>query len=283
VLWLLPQVLPDACLTFRQGNRVAQAVCAPEHRGSHHHRADGQWEPNHDPRMAEMHLGAALRTKQRLFHGKFLQSPSEVICFQKGSIVLARERHKCTLFRRVGPLLLRCQVKSLNFQVSCNRSFMSCPSDVNLFPRPFLFSCPDDLTCGTCRSRALQRGRNRSATYSALNPLPCHYSCSMVSKWTVEVAQAIHFLHTLTPKIIHRDIKPGNVMLDHNHSCKLIDLGLSKTLSHAFTGVHMQSQIFGHKCTFSLHCVMLVCFRMRRCKCGQCQRTITKMLKSFNH
>jgi len=57
---------------------------------------------------------------------------------------------------------------------------------------------------------------------------------SMVSKWTFELAQAIHFLHTLTPKIIHRDIKPGNVMLNHDLTCKLIDLGLSKTLSRAF-------------------------------------------------
>jgi hypothetical protein len=73
----------------------------------------------------------------------------------------------------------------------------------------------------------------------------------MVSKWTFEVAQAIHFLHTLTPKIIHRDIKPGNVMLDQNHSCKLIDLGLSKTLSRASIGVHLQSKIFGHHCTVS--------------------------------
>ena len=77
----------------------------------------------------------------------------------------------------------------------------------------------------------------RRADILCPHPLVGTHTHSMVSKWTFELAQAIHFLHTLTPKIIHRDIKPGNVMLNHDLTCKLIDLGLSKTLSRAFIGM----------------------------------------------
>ena len=35
------------------------------------------------------------------------------------------------------------------------------------------------------------------------------FDLKIVLLWFVQIAQAIHFLHTLTPKkIIHRDVKP---------------------------------------------------------------------------
>jgi len=55
----------------------------------------------------------------------------------------------------------------------------------------------------------------------------------MVSTWAYDLAQAIQFLHALTPKLIHRDIKPNNVMLDKDLNCKLGDFGLCKTVTHS--------------------------------------------------
>lgn len=46
-----------------------------------------------------------------------------------------------------------------------------------------------------------------------------------------EVAAALHFLHTRTPCLIHRDVKSANVLLDKNWTAKLGDFGLIKESS----------------------------------------------------
>jgi len=51
-----------------------------------------------------------------------------------------------------------------------------------------------------------------------------------VTTWSLDLAEGIKFVHGLVPKIIHRDIKPDNVLLDVHLRCKLGDFGLSKTL-----------------------------------------------------
>ena len=42
---------------------------------------------------------------------------------------------------------------------------------------------------------------------------------------------ALNYLHSMTPKVIHRDIKPLNVLIKYHNDhaqCKLCDLGLAK-------------------------------------------------------
>ena len=43
-----------------------------------------------------------------------------------------------------------------------------------------------------------------------------------------EIALAIEYMHTRNNKILHRDIKSSNILLDDNLHCKLCDFGMSK-------------------------------------------------------
>ncbi|CAL5209597.1 unnamed protein product [Lathyrus oleraceus] len=49
----------------------------------------------------------------------------------------------------------------------------------------------------------------------------------------LEIAKGIQYLHSCDPPIIHGDIKPSNILLDHSFSAKIADFGLArlKTLS----------------------------------------------------
>ena len=47
-----------------------------------------------------------------------------------------------------------------------------------------------------------------------------------------EMACALSFLHNAKPEpIVHRDVKPGNILLDKNYVSKIADVGLAKLLS----------------------------------------------------
>ncbi|TKY51226.1 Receptor serine/threonine-protein kinase [Spatholobus suberectus] len=44
----------------------------------------------------------------------------------------------------------------------------------------------------------------------------------------LDVARAAHYLHSLDPPVVHGDIKPSNILLDHSFSAKLADFGLAR-------------------------------------------------------
>ncbi len=52
---------------------------------------------------------------------------------------------------------------------------------------------------------------------------------SLVVSWAMQVANALEYLHNLKPPVVHRDIKPHNIMV-HKRSnlIKLIDFGISR-------------------------------------------------------
>jgi len=55
-------------------------------------------------------------------------------------------------------------------------------------------------------------------------------SCSQqeVIAWLLPIMQVLQELHSRTPAIIHRDIKPGNIILTPDQAAVLVDFGLTK-------------------------------------------------------
>jgi Tol biopolymer transport system component len=48
--------------------------------------------------------------------------------------------------------------------------------------------------------------------------------------WFLEIADALAYLHSRTPPILHRDIKPGNIKITPESKAYLVDFGLAKVV-----------------------------------------------------
>ncbi|XP_053715883.1 receptor-interacting serine/threonine-protein kinase 3 [Synchiropus splendidus] len=62
---------------------------------------------------------------------------------------------------------------------------------------------------------------------------------ALVVKVATQVSQGIKFLHSLSPPVLHLDLKPANVLLDKHLNVKLTDFGLSRVR-------HSQSYLMQH-------------------------------------
>src|SRR6266849_2910431 len=54
------------------------------------------------------------------------------------------------------------------------------------------------------------------------------YSQEEVIAWLLPIMEVLQELHSRTPAVIHRDIKPGNIILTPDQTAVLVDFGLTK-------------------------------------------------------
>ncbi|KAH6761330.1 kinase with adenine nucleotide alpha hydrolases-like domain-containing protein [Perilla frutescens var. hirtella] len=65
-------------------------------------------------------------------------------------------------------------------------------------------------------------------------------------KIAADIATGLLFLHQAKPEpLVHRDLKPGNILLDHHYTCKISDVGLARlvppAIADSVTQYHMTS------------------------------------------
>ena len=47
---------------------------------------------------------------------------------------------------------------------------------------------------------------------------------------SIQIAEAMHFLHSKSVPILHKDLKPANILITENGDIKVSDLGISVVL-----------------------------------------------------
>lgn len=55
-------------------------------------------------------------------------------------------------------------------------------------------------------------------------------SLSQQAKMALQVAEGVSFLHSLTPPVVHRDLKSLNIVLDKQYNAKICDFGLTQSM-----------------------------------------------------
>lgn len=63
--------------------------------------------------------------------------------------------------------------------------------------------------------------------------------------WALELARALNFLHKCVPCILHRDLKPGNLLLTQEGHLKVSDFGLSKIIDKSTNGAYQMTGVTG--------------------------------------
>src|SRR5882672_6346634 len=72
------------------------------------------------------------------------------------------------------------------------------------------------------------------------------FPADQVLTWGDQLLDALDYLHTQDPQIIHRDIKPQNLKLTGRGQIVLLDFGLAKGQVHELSQVTKSASIFGY-------------------------------------
>src|SRR6266536_1954804 len=72
------------------------------------------------------------------------------------------------------------------------------------------------------------------------------FPTDQVLTWADQLLDALDYLHTQDPQIIHRDIKPQNLKLTARGQIILLDFGLAKGQASEFSRVTTSASIFGY-------------------------------------
>ncbi|HUN60068.1 MAG TPA: protein kinase [Candidatus Binataceae bacterium] len=68
-----------------------------------------------------------------------------------------------------------------------------------------------------------------------------HFPEATVLQWARQILDVLHFLHVQKPPIVYRDLKPGNIMIDHNGRAMLVDFGIARFLPPGGRGTQIGS------------------------------------------
>lgn len=55
---------------------------------------------------------------------------------------------------------------------------------------------------------------------------------TILFEWARQICRALSELHSLVPPVLHRDLKPNNILLEHDRHIRIVDFGLSARLLH---------------------------------------------------
>ncbi len=64
---------------------------------------------------------------------------------------------------------------------------------------------------------------------------------AQVLGWARQILEVLHFLHSQTPPLVYRDLKPGNIMIDHQGRAMLVDFGIARFLPPGGRGTQIGS------------------------------------------
>lgn len=71
------------------------------------------------------------------------------------------------------------------------------------------------------------------------------FPVEQVLAWADKLLDALHYLHTQLPPIIHRDVKPQNLKLSARGDIMLLDFGLAKGTTSGLTSIMAGSSVVG--------------------------------------
>ena len=60
-------------------------------------------------------------------------------------------------------------------------------------------------------------------------------------RWARQILDVLQFLHAQNPPIVYRDLKPGNIMIDHHGRAMLVDFGIARFLPPGGRGTQIGS------------------------------------------
>jgi formylglycine-generating enzyme required for sulfatase activity len=86
----------------------------------------------------------------------------------------------------------------------------------------------------------------KRAQYIEPKAIPKPFSPDDVLVWAEQLLDALDYLHTQQPPIIHRDIKPQNLKLAKRNQIILLDFGLAKNTPLLMTRVTTTGSIYGY-------------------------------------
>ena len=74
---------------------------------------------------------------------------------------------------------------------------------------------------------------HHGSLYDILHNETMLIDCDMAVNFLRDISNAMQFLHSATPQVIHGDLKSMNILIDDKYRAKVADFGLSVSVDEA--------------------------------------------------